>query len=731
MIETYWSLDLSPVRLLAAALLALVALALSLQQYRRGGHRPLEAWAEAVRLIAVLLLGLTFLRPEQVRIHREEGLPALGVLIDVTDSMATVDVESGDEPIARRAWTAPWLEPEAWSSLAERYRVQRHPFGHEPLETDGDPQPGTDLHTPLDDWARREGAARALLVISDGDWTAGPSPVEAATRLRAADTPVFTVTVGADRFLPDVELLPVRAPVYTQIGEQAHLPFVIQSRMPARVETTVLLYEDDRERARLTVTVPPMAQTAASISFVPDQEGEFTYRLQVLPVPGEHREDNNTQTFAMAVRREIVRMLIIETEPRWEYRYLRNAAVRDPNVEVHTLLFHPGLPAGGGKHYLPAFPASREALARYDVVFVGDVAMGAGGLSEEQCEQLRDLVIAQAAGLVFLPGPSGRWTSLADGPLGELLPVEPEPEHPRGHGIDIAGRLALTTLGRDHRLTRLASTPEGTGRVWDALPGFFWYAGVQRAKPGAEILAVHAHARNEDGRIPLVVSMTAGNGKVLFMGHDSAWRWRRGVEDLYHYRFWSQVFRWMSHQRHLAHAEGVRFFFSPETPLPGDRLWVQATPLDAQGFPLEGSTVEGILRTPAGQAYTFALTEREGVWGSYQGHAPVRESGPHTLTVRVRETGREAEVTFHAAAPDLEPVGRPARHEVLRELAAITGGQAVRAQDMDDLIETLRDLPPRRPAESRFRLWAHPGWLALLTGLFGLYWTLRKVLGRI
>ena len=27
------------------------------------------------------------------------------------------------------------------------------------------------------------------------------------------------------------------------------------------------------------------------------------------------------------------------------------------------------------------------------------------------------------------------------------------------------------------------------------------------------------------------------------MGSDSAWRWRRGVEDKFHYRFWSQVVR--------------------------------------------------------------------------------------------------------------------------------------------------------------------------------------------
>ena len=57
---------------------------------------------------------------------------------------------------------------------------------------------------------------------------------------------------------------------------------------------------------------------------------------------------------------------------------------------------------------------------------------------------------------------------------------------------------------------------------------------------------MHQESSNAFGRIPLLVTRTFGAGKILFMGTDGAWRWRRGVEDLYHYRFWGQVVRWMS-----------------------------------------------------------------------------------------------------------------------------------------------------------------------------------------
>ena len=48
--------------------------------------------------------------------------------------------------------------------------------------------------------------------------------------------------------------------------------------------------------------------------------------------------------------------------------------------------------------------------------------------------------------------------------------------------------------------------------------GFNWYAGIQRAKVGTEILAVHERASAEAGRVPLIVTKTFGTGKVLFMG---------------------------------------------------------------------------------------------------------------------------------------------------------------------------------------------------------------------
>lgn len=729
----FWTFDFSLARIAVAALLVILSAILSVRQYRRGGRRPAERWVELLRFLAVVMVAFTLFKPERTRRLSEMERPAVAVLVDRSGSMATRDVAIGERNVLTRSeWIAGFRDPEhpRWKALEARYQLRFEEFPPPPNE--GQPEfDGTDLHDPLDRQAREGALPRAVLLFSDGDWNVGASPLLAASRLAAADVPVFAVGVGADRPLPDIELTTVRAPSYALADELLNIPFTARSYLDEPARVNVLLLEEGLERARREITIPALGQVTSALGFAPTREGDRLYTIRIVPHPAESRDDNNEQSFRMGIRREVIQVLIVETEPRWEYRYLRNAAMRDRGVNVRTVLLHPYLRPGGGPGYLPTFPRTRDELSRYDVVFLGDVGMGPGGLTEEQAQWLRDLVESQASGLVFLPGPSGRWLSLVKSPLGALLPVEIEPDRPRGHGLQLEARLALTALGRDHLLTMLAASPEQNGRIWSALPGFFWYAAAARARPGSEVLAVHAQARNEHGRIPLIVARRAGSGKVLYMGFDSAWRWRRGVEDLYHYRFWGQVFRWMAHQRRMAQAEGIRFFYSPESPVRGERLSVQATPLDASGFPMERATVEARLIAPSGEEQRFLLRPIEGAWAAYQGTAQLREGGEFRLEVRCVETDRRAETRFLVGAPTIEQIGRPARTEVLREISRLTGGRFGRTDDADAVLDALRTLPPPAPRQTSLRLWCHPVWLAALAAVLSAYWIGRKGLGRI
>src|SRR6185436_17553331 len=125
----------------------------------------------------------------------------------------------------------------------------------------------------------------------------------------------------------------------------------------------------------------------------------------------------------ISIRTEKLQVLVIDSLPRWEYRYLRNALSRDPGVEVDCLLFHPGMSPGKGQSYIEAFPSTKETMAKYDVVFLGDVGIGENELTAPQAELIKGLVEQQGSGLVFLPGIRGRQLTFLQTPLADLLPV--------------------------------------------------------------------------------------------------------------------------------------------------------------------------------------------------------------------------------------------------------------------------------------------------------------------
>src|SRR5262249_1263952 len=345
------------------------------------------------------------------------------------------------------------------------------------------------LHEPLAQVPEKIKTLIGVVLISDGDWNEGPPPVQAATRLRLKGIPVFSVPVGSTTRLPDVELLSFGAPTFGVVGKSVRLPLTIESSLPREYVTTVTLKTSDGDEVSEEVRIAPMARTSGSLLWKPTKTGDVTLTLDVPKHPDEILTDNNRLTAPIAIRQEKLRVLVVESLPRWEYRYLRTALSRDPGVEVSCLLFHPGLTkvGGGNKDYIKRFPAGLDELSKYDVVFLGDVGLDGNQLTTEQCRLLKGLVEHQASGLVFMPGWQGRQLSLLDTPLADLLPVVVDDTQPGGWGSRTPGQFELTELGRRSLLTNLADTQDNNLEVWEDLPGFQWYAPVIRAKSGSEV----------------------------------------------------------------------------------------------------------------------------------------------------------------------------------------------------------------------------------------------------
>ena len=371
-------------------------------------------------------------------------------------------------------------------------------------------------------------------------------------------------------------------------------------------------------------------------------------------------------------------------------------------------------------------------LTTFDVVFLGDVGLSPGQLEDKECRRLLRLVRDQASGLVFLPGLRGNHYSLMGTVLADIYPVTLDPLKRRGVGSRLPGRMELTEPGRKSLLTKLEDDEDSNSRIWETLPGFQWHVAAMRAKAGTETLATHRSSIGPYGRIPLIVTRTFGTGKILFMGTDSAWRWRQGVEDKYHYRFWGQVARWMAYQRNMSEGQSMRLFHSPDRPKAGDVVTLNANVSSAFGEPLREGTVVIQVEAPSGQTESIRMLpgDKES-WGLFSNSFTPTENGEYVLVMSSSENPSTLTMPLSVRGTDLEKPGRPARIEVLREIARITRGRMLPASQIETVIKEIRDLPEPDPLERRMKIWCHPLWGSWILLLFGIFWTGRKIAGTV
>ena len=80
-----------------------------------------------------------------------------------------------------------------------------------------------------------------------------------------------------------------------------------------------------REIENIRVTLPPDGQTrGVELGHRPKQTGEFVYTLEVEPPAAGTAGRNQSRRAHVNVRKEKLKVLLVDSEPRYEYRYLKN-----------------------------------------------------------------------------------------------------------------------------------------------------------------------------------------------------------------------------------------------------------------------------------------------------------------------------------------------------------------------------------------------------------------------
>ena len=479
-------------------------------------------------VVRLLLLGIVALMIAQISISlKRTGLPSVAVVIDDSQSMTVAD--RYDEPLAKalqeRMKKAGLEEAEinrfrlAQTVLLERNAAMLGHLGDSYklrtfFLTGSKPTQAADVKgiaeeirkaKPIGESTRLGSGVRdvldelrgsvpaAIVLLTDGVNTDGPSLAEGAASAQRRGVPMFCVGIGSEQPVRDLKLTDLLVEDVVFVGDVVPFECKLTGTGFQGTKVNVVLREKDKPEplAKAEVTVGPDDQPQpVRILYRPTETGRFEFVVEVEPQSGELQTENNRQSHAVEVRKEKIRVLLAEAYPNFEYRYLRNMLERDETIELNTVLQEADMEhAEQDKAALRVFPERKEELFAYDVIILGDVNPALLSPAAQQC--LADFVDQPGKGgaLVLIAGPQSMPLGFRNTPLAKLMPFDlntvrlPDPNAPLTEGFQVQP----TDLGLAIPPMQLGDTPEETKAIWEHLPPLYWLmeaAGTQAGRQG-------------------------------------------------------------------------------------------------------------------------------------------------------------------------------------------------------------------------------------------------------
>jgi len=403
----------------------------------------------------------------------------------------------------------------------------------------------------------------AIVLLSDGQTTEG-EPLDKAAELAAKKgVPIFTVGLGSAEGAKDIELTELLVDDVVFVDDSVRFQAKLLARGFQGQKVTLRLQQRDpessdpkavRELGSIDVEAPAdLKPKPVELVYRTQKadEGERTFILVVDQLPRELQTDNNRIERVLTVRKEKLKVLYVDSEPRYEFRYLKNYLERDDTIDVNVVLLSSDPEySEQDRAALPTFPAAKDDLFAYDVVLFGDA--DTSFLTQSQMQNLVEFVTEKGGGILFIAGESFNPLSYRGSPLELLLPIElsSDARNPTAVGAGVeAFRPELTLEGRASPIFRFGDSDEASAKIWENLPKLFWYFEAPRRKPAALVLAEHPTLIGSDGKLPLAVYQFVGAGKSMFHAFDDTWRWRYRAGDKYFGRFWVQTVRFLARSR--------------------------------------------------------------------------------------------------------------------------------------------------------------------------------------
>ncbi len=658
----------------------------------------------------------------------------IAVLVDDSRSMAIADQGAPREALAAKALQDGTLAELQKKFQTRLYRLDTHLTRiADPKELQAAPAaPATRINDGLKQLASETAdlPVGAVVLLSDGSDNTGGIDADTISALRNRRIPVHTVGFGLEQTPSDVE-----------INDAIVAPRALaDSRLSARVsfhqrgfaghKSTLSVRDGDKVLAsREVVFASDDKIQTEDLLFNAGSAGAKTLQFSLEPLQGEQNRANNSVTRLVNVDAAKRRILYVEGEPRWEYKFIRRAEDDDRNVQVVSMLrttenkiYRQGI--DDPKELAEGFPARAEDLFGYQALIFGSVE--AGYFTLPQQELIREFVDRRGGGVLFL---GGRF-ALADGGwagsnLADLLPVA-LPTGKNTFHRDPA-TVELTQAGGDSIVTRLIDDPVKNIERWKKLPYLMDYQEPGTPKPGAAVLA---EMKVGGRRMPFLITENYGRGRTAIVASGGVWRWQMSqpLGDTTHDMFWRQLLRWL-----VTDSPGQVAASVPDQMLFDDgRVHLSADVRDKSFQPAPDARVEAHILGPNGASASVEMSPVPDAPGQFQADWNAEKPGSYVTEVVAQrgneEVGRDV-LNFQRMDGVAENFHTGQNRELLEKLAAQTGGRYWRPEDFSRLPEEIPYSDAGITMRQTKELWNMPAIFLLLILLRFSEWLLRRKWG--
>jgi uncharacterized membrane protein len=712
-------------------LIAIAGGALFWNVRRHGGllsrTRALVVWSLETALVALILLLLWHPAISVATLRPQQNI--IAVLLDSSRSMAIAD-----DGRSRFEQASNLLKDGLLDSLGRRFQVRLYRFGADSKRVDAGQiymppdAPVTRIAESLSTIAAESSSLPfgAVVLLSDGAENAGGIDFETIQRLRQTRIPVHTVGFGREALKRDVEVEDFAVPQRALAG----------SRLEARVALRQNGYNGDK--ARVTIRDGGKVLASQDVELTKESQsvplvfnagtaGALNLIARVDPLPGEENTANNALARVVNVSARHPRILYVEGEPRWEFKFIRRAAEDDEQIELVSMLrttqnkiYRQGVK--DESELEQGFPTKPEELFGFDGLIIGSVE--ASWFTPAQQDMIKEFAARRGGGVLFLGGRFG----LSEGGyqatgLAEMLPVHLPNATGTFQRVYVTSELAPG--GYDSALCRLDDDPVKNIERWKKMPEIANWQAVGDAKPGAAVLAEMLPPGHR--KTPLLVTEPYGRGRTAVMATGGMWRWQMHSDhtDKTLAHFWQQMLRWL-----VSDTPGTVVATTPRQVLSDEeqvRLRVEVR--DKAYQPLGSANVEAHFIGPGGASATLKLQPLPAEQGVYAGEWTAVQPGAYlaevTASTAEGEVGRDV-VTFRRDDGVAESFRTTQNRQLLEELSRATGGRYYTPRQARRLADEISYSEAGITERETLDLWDVPLLLLLALALRAAEWLLRR-----